>query len=166
MSEIDKNRFRSGVGMVLMNNDKKIFAGKKSAVNAKMISWFLNKPWQMPQGGIEKDETPIDAALRELKEETGVDKVEVVSETENWLEYVIPHSLRRKGYKVIGQRQKWFLFKFLGKDSDINLNTTNHSEFDVWRWMSAANILRLSVHFKRNLYSEVLKNFQKYLDLR
>lgn len=155
--------YRLGVGMVLVNEDNKVFAGKRNAVNAKMISWFLSRPWQMPQGGIEEGETPYEAALRELREEIGTDNVELISETKDWLEYKIPQNLRRKNNNFIGQRQKWFLLKYLGTDDDINLKATNHSEFDAWRWMTVGNILRLSVHFKKELYTNVFKSFQSFL---
>jgi putative (di)nucleoside polyphosphate hydrolase len=164
MNGTHENRLRRGVGMVLVNNDKKIFAGKRMTVNSRMVSWFLEKPWQMPQGGIEKGETPIEAALRELKEEIGINNVEVIAETENWIEYIIPQGLRRKGASFVGQKQKWFLLKFLGNDKDINLDYSNHTEFDVWRWMSVGNVIRLSVHFKRALYINVFKEFKWYFD--
>ncbi|MDR3046175.1 MAG: RNA pyrophosphohydrolase [Bacteroidales bacterium] len=164
MNNVSDDRFRRGVGIVLVNKDKKVFAGKRNNVNTKMVSWFLNKPWQLPQGGIENKEMPLEAALRELLEEVGVNDVEVISETDDWLEYTLPPSLRRKGKNMIGQRQKWFLLKFLGEDETINLNFTNHKEFDAWRWMSVGNVIRLSVHFKRNLYLEVFKRFSWYFD--
>lgn len=165
MSNMHNSHFREGVGIVLLNKENKVFAGKRTSVNTKMVSWFLKKPWQMPQGGIESGETAQEAALRELLEEVGVNNVEIIGETEDWLEYIVPHSLRRRGGgSFVGQRQKWFLLKFLGNDSDINLNYSNHSEFDVWRWMSVGNIIRLSVHFKRNLYIDVFKRFKWYFD--
>ena len=155
--------YRLGVGMVVVNKDGKVFAGKRSGVNAKMVSWFLKKPWQMPQGGIEEGETPEEALRRELLEEIGVDKnLEIIGETENWLEYIVPHGLRRKGGYFVGQRQKWFLVKFTGEDSDINLQYSDHTEFDMWRWMSVGNVIRLSVHFKRSLYIDVFKQFKWY----
>lgn len=162
----DNNGYRLGVGMVVVNNDGRVFAGKRTGVNARMVSWFLKKPWQMPQGGIEEGEDPLEAAKRELLEELGIDEnnIEVLGETEDWLDYVVPHGLRRKGGAFVGQRQKWFLMKFKGDDSDINLKYSEHSEFDMWRWMSVGNIIRLSVHFKRNLYVDVFKRFKWYFD--
>ena len=164
MSCTQNNHFREGVGIVLVNNEGKVFAGKRIAVNTRMVSFFLKKPWQMPQGGIEPGETPVEAALRELLEEVGTNNVEVLAETEEWLEYIVPHGLRRRGNSFVGQRQKWFLLKFLGDSSEINLHYSNHSEFDVWRWMGVGNIIRLSVHFKRNLYIDVFKRFKWYFE--
>ena len=150
--------------MVVMNRDKKILAGKHIYVNTKMISFFLKKPWQLPQGGLMSGETPYQAALRELREEIGTDNVALIAETKGWLEYILPSNLRRNtDDPVVGQRQKWFLLLFLGKDSDINLRSTNHSEFDTWRWMTISNIIRLSVHFKHGLYVEIFKEFKPYI---
>lgn len=162
MSDIYKDRFRSGVGMVLINGQNLIFSGKRNLVNTKMVSWFLKKPWQMPQGGIEDGETPVEAAMRELKEEIGTNNVEIIAETPDWLEYEVPYGLRRRDHNFIGQRQKWFLMRFLGKDADINLRASEYSEFDAWRWMNIANVIRLSVHFKKSLYIEIFKNFKDY----
>jgi putative (di)nucleoside polyphosphate hydrolase len=162
--EFEDCHFRKGVGMVLVQDNRRIFAGKKNTVNAQMVSFFLQKPWQMPQGGIEEGETPWEAVQRELREEIGTDAVEVLAETEDWLEYIVPAAIRRRGSKFVGQRQKWFLLKFLGKDEDINLMATNHKEFDTWRWMTVGNVIRLAVHFKKKLYIEVFKQFNCYLD--
>ena len=156
---------RYGVGMVIINRHKHVFAGRKLAINSKMISWYLKQPWQMPQGGIEDREAPYDAALRELREEIGTDNVKYIAEAKEWLEYKLPKSLLRGGrHPVIGQRQKWFLLQFLGEDSDINLNATSHSEFDTWKWLTIGNIIRLAVHFKHNMYVEIFRIFKPYID--
>ncbi|MDR0695879.1 MAG: RNA pyrophosphohydrolase [Holosporales bacterium] len=162
MGSVNDDRLRDGVGMILINNDNKVFVGKRNSVNTKMMSWFLKRPWQMPQGGIEAGENPLEAVMRELREEVGTDNVEMLGETDDWLRYIVPTGLRRKDSKFIGQRQKWFLLKFLGENSDINLNATNHKEFDVWRWMSVGNVIRLAVHFKRSLYVEAFRRFSWY----
>lgn len=155
---------RQGVGMVVLNKDKKVLAGKHTFINTKMISWFLKKPWQLPQGGLLEGESPYEAALRELREEIGTDNVKLITETKDWLEYKLPVNLRRNTEDpVVGQRQKWFLMLFMGKDSDINVKSTNHSEFDAWRWMSISNIIRLSVHFKHNLYIDVFNEFRPHI---
>jgi putative (di)nucleoside polyphosphate hydrolase len=164
MDWVRKNHFRQGVGMVLVNDDKKVFAGKRTTTNVKMVSWFLKKPWQMPQGGIEDGENPVDAVLRELQEEVGTNNVQIIAETNQWHEYLVPQNLRRKGHSFVGQKQKWFLVKFLGSDDDINLKYSDHSEFDIWRWMNVGNIIRLSVHFKRTLYIDVFKEFRWYFN--
>jgi putative (di)nucleoside polyphosphate hydrolase len=164
MSEGRKDYIREGVGIVLFNKDNKVFVGKRNRANRKMVSWFLNKPWQMPQGGIESGEAPVNAVLRELHEETGIKNVEILAETDGWLEYKIPNNLRRRDSELIGQRQKWFLLKFLGNDDEINVNCSDHNEFDVWKWMNMSNIIRLSVHFKRKLYIDVFRQFRPYFD--
>ncbi len=164
MSVIYKN-VRYGVGMVLVNKQKLIFAGRKLAINSKMISWYLRSSWQMPQGGIEPGEEPYDTVLRELKEEIGTDKIRYIAETEDWLTYKIPESLHRSGkHPIIGQKQKWFLLQFLGNNGDINIKTTSNSEFDKWKWLSVSNIIRLSVHFKRKMYINIFKEFKPYID--
>jgi putative (di)nucleoside polyphosphate hydrolase len=155
---------RNGVGMIIVNKDKRVFVGKRHTINAKMVSWFLKRPWQMPQGGIETGENPLEAVLRELREEVGTDNVDVLGETEDWLEYTVPIGLRRRDGRYVGQRQKWFLLQFLGENRDVNLNATTHSEFDIWRWMSVGNVIRLAVHFKRNLYIEAFRRFSWYFD--
>ena len=156
---------RYGVGMVVLNKQKNVFVGRKLESNFRMVSWYLKQPWQMPQGGIESGEQPYDTVLRELREEIGTDNVKYIAETNDWLEYKLPVSLLRTGKNpILGQRQKWFLLQYLGKNSDINLNTTGHSEFDVWKWMTIGNTIRLSVHFKHKLYLEIFKIFKPYIN--
>ena len=163
--DIVTDNMRHGVGMVVINDQGKIFAGKRMSINSRMVSFFLKRPWQMPQGGIEPNETPYEAALRELREEIGTDNMKLLAESKNWLEYTLPPKLRRNnGELVIGQRQKWFLFAFNGNNNEFNLNTTNHSEFDTWRWMTPGNVIRLSVHFKHELYLAIFHEFRPYID--
>lgn len=162
--DIISNNIRYGVGMVLMNSKRQIFAGKRIGNNPLILFWLLKKQWQMPQGGIQEGERPYDAALRELKEEIGTNNVKLITETKNWIDYTLPVRLRRKeANPVIGQRQKWFLFFFLGEDKDIDIHTTTHSEFEDWRWMTVHNIMRLIVPFKYRVYHTVFNEFKPYI---
>jgi putative (di)nucleoside polyphosphate hydrolase len=116
----------------------------------------------MPQGGIDPKEDPRQAALRELAEETGTADAEILAETPDWLSYDLPEDLRRRVWRgrYKGQRQKWFLMRFLGHDSDIDLEAHAHPEFSAWRWAPAADVPSLIVPFKRDLYRAVVDAFQ------
>ena len=120
----------------------------------------------MPQGGIDKDEKPRQAALRELWEETGVtaDLVQFVGKTHGWVSYNLPPELLGKvwGGKYKGQRQKWFLYRFMGRDDQINIGT-EHPEFAQWRWIDAEAMLAGIVPFKRKVYDQVIRSFRAYL---
>lgn len=145
-------RYRRGVGIMLLNGDGKVFVGRR--IDQK------EEAWQMPQGGIDRGETPRDAAFRELKEETGTDKAEIVAETKNWLTYDLPAALRGRLWRgrYTGQKQKWFAMRFRGRDSDIDL-ATHHPEFSAWQWAEHDRLVSLIVPFKRALYRDVLAEF-------
>jgi putative (di)nucleoside polyphosphate hydrolase len=120
--------------------------------------------WQMPQGGIDPGDSPIQAALRELKEEIGTDKVEIVAESAGWLKYdlpaeIDPGKLWGGGYR--GQKLKWFVMRFTGVDSDIDV-ATEHPEFDAWQWVAAERLPELIVPFKRQLYIDLLAEFREH----
>jgi putative (di)nucleoside polyphosphate hydrolase len=158
MTDPETLPYRPCVGVMLINADGLIFAGQR-----------LDSPspaWQMPQGGIDDGEKPKAAALRELWEETGTtaDLVQSVAKTHGWVTYDLPPDLLGKawGGKYRGQRQKWFLFRFLGADSDIKIDTA-HPEFSSWRWIAADQMVAEIVPFKRAVYEEVVRSFRGYL---
>ena len=144
--------YRPGVGMMILNNDKKVFVAKR--MDTKM------EAWQMPQGGINTAETPSKAALRELHEEIGTKQIEILAESRIWYSYDIPKFLMKKLWdgKYKGQRQKWFLVKFTGQDSDININTAN-PEFIDWKWVEIEDLPKIIVPFKKKLYQAVVREF-------
>jgi putative (di)nucleoside polyphosphate hydrolase len=153
--------YRPCAGVMLVNRDGKVFVGQRldSTLEA----------WQMPQGGLDPGEDPHAAAVRELWEETGIeaDKVELIAAAEEELYYDLPDELigRIWNGKYRGQRQNWFLFRFLGEDSDVNI-ATPHPEFRAWRWADPEEIPTVIVEFKRALYEQLLDIFAEPLGLK
>jgi putative (di)nucleoside polyphosphate hydrolase len=145
--------YRRGVGIVLVNQMGRVFVAQR--IDSKLPAW------QMPQGGIDKGETPRTAALRELLEEIGTDKARIVGVTRAWLRYDLPADLQRKMWrgKYRGQEQKWFLMRFTGIDADINLETA-HPEFVAWKWLPFTHLPRVIVGFKREIYKQVVAAFK------
>ena len=156
--EIEKLPYRPCAGVMLVNGDGNVFVGQRMD--------RFSDAWQMPQGGIDTGETPREAALRELEEETGVtrDLVEVVVETAGWVPYDLPHDLIPKLWKgrFRGQEQKWFLMRFQGTDDQVNIET-DHQEFSAWQWMPVSEVLDSIVPFKREVYEAVLAEFEAQL---
>ena len=150
--------YRPCAGVMLVNRDGRVFVGQR------MDSTL--EAWQMPQGGIDPGEDALTAAIRELGEETGVapDKVTLIAEAEGEFTYDLPPELIGKVWKGRwrGQTQRWFLFRFLGEDADIDI-ATEHQEFRAWRWIDPADLPRLIVPFKRALYEAVLTAFLPHL---
>ena len=156
---IDKLPYRPNVGIMVVNKDGHIFV-------AKRIDHYSDA-WQMPQGSIEPDEDLQTAALRELHEETGIsdNKVDLVAEIEEWITYDLPTNLIPQLWngKYRGQKQKWFLMKFLGDDADIDIET-QHPEFSSWKWIAPEELPQTIVSFKRDVYVRVLDEFQRFIE--
>lgn len=149
--------FRQGVGMVIVDKNNRIFVGKR--IDSKVNGW------QMPQGGIDLGETPSSAALREMEEEIGSNKGKIIAESKKWYSYRVPTFLIPKLWngQYCGQRQKWFLIRFTGKDSDININTET-PEFDQWKWVELDQLLVDIIPFKLKLYQQVIQEFKPILE--
>ena len=139
---------RIGVGIILLNHENKIFVGKRID-NPKNF-------WQMPQGGVNQNENFLQAAKRELEEETGIKSVELVKELSGWLGYDLPKNLLGKVLegKYRGQKQKWFIMKFIGKENEINVKTKN-PEFLDWKWIGVSKLPSIAVSFKVDLYKKL-----------
>ena len=145
--------YRRCAGIVLFNRKGNVFVGKR-----------VDRPdpaWQLPQGGIEKGESPRAAALRELEEETGARSVTVLAESSEWLNYDLPDELAGKIWngKYRGQRQKWFAMRFTGDEEEINPANVQHPEFSTWRWAHLGDLPRLAVPFKRHIYQTIAAEF-------
>ncbi len=149
--------YRLGVGLVIINNESKIFTGRRLDGT---------RAWQMPQGGIDDNEIPIEAVYREMGEETGIEKCKValLKQSKHWYRYDLPKEIQGNfwGGKFRGQSQKWFLLKFLGVDTDIDIET-KEPEFSEWRWSKKTDMLDSIVPFKKSLYQAVLKEFDLVL---
>ena len=140
---------RTGVGVIVLNQNNKVFVGKRKDNPVDK--------WQMPQGGVNEGENLIDAMKRELKEETGIKNIRILKEVEGWSEYELPENLLGKIWrgKYRGQKQKWFIVKFLGNDNEIDLRTSNH-EFIEWKWLEIESLPGVIVEFKKKIYEELV----------
>ena len=158
MKEKYKNLpLRNGVGIVVLNNENKVFVAKRID-NPKNF-------WQMPQGGVDNNENYYEAALRELKEETSIISVELIQEIDKKFTYILPDHLIGiiwKG-KFKGQTQKWFVMRFIGKESEINIKT-KHPEFLDWKWIDPENLTDIAVYFKLEVYKKLKSEIKKILD--
>ena len=154
--KISKLPLRRGVGVVLLNKENKVFVARRID-NPKNF-------WQMPQGGVDKNEDYLSAAFRELREETSIQSVNLIREIDDMTTYELPDHLIGIIWKgrYRGQRQKWFLMKFNGKDSEINLNT-NHPEFLEWKWIGINQITETVVKFKLDVYKKIQEEVKKTL---
>ena len=154
----DSSAFRLGVGIMLVNADKKVFVGQRVDVPDPEV-------WQMPQGGIDHPEDPETALWREMKEEVGSNLGEIIAESQEWYVYDLPPDFRPTfwGGQFQGQKLKWFLVKFLGEDKDINIQT-QIPEFTAWRWADFMELPDLIVPFKKDMYLKVAEEFSSYFD--
>ena len=154
----DKNLYRRGVGVMLLNADREVWVGRRID--------NTDEAWQMPQGGIERGEEPWATALRELEEETGIPPhlVERIADHPERLRYDLPKEARARlwGGKWKGQEQDWFLCRFLGRQSDIDIATAE-PEFCDWKWVPAARLPDIIVPFKRDLYRSLIDHWAEYL---
>ena len=155
MSKLKELPYRNGVGIMLINDNKKIFVGKR--IDNKSA-------WQMPQGGVDQDENIVDAVKRESKEETGVSSIKIIKKSDKIYTYDLPDYLLGKIWKgrFKGQKQTWFLAQFLGTDDEINLDQKN-AEFKEWKWVGINELPDLIVPFKKNLYQELVKEFESFI---
>ena len=150
---MDKNKqlpLRIGVGIILLNQENKVLVGKRID-NPKNF-------WQMPQGGVNNNENFLQAAKRELEEETGVKSVKLIKELDGWLKYDLPKNLLGKIWKgkYRGQKQKWFIMKFIGTSDEINIKT-KRPEFLNWKWIQPSELPKIAVSFKINIYKKLEK---------
>lgn len=144
--------YRPCVGIMLLNRRGEVLVARRTDVDGEA--------WQMPQGGIDEGEEPRAAAIRELKEEIGTDRADILAESKSWLSYDLPAELaeraRHLGWR--GQRQKWFVMRFVGTDDEIHV-TAEHAEFNAWKWVAARELPDLIVSFKRQVYLDLLTEF-------
>ena len=148
MTGINKLPLRIGVGIILLNHENNVFVGRR-----------IDNPknsWQMPQGGVDQNENFLQAAKRELEEETSIKSVKLIKELDDWFKYDLPNYLLGKLWdgKYRGQKQKWFVMKFLGKNDEINVKTQNPEFFD-WKWIKLSKLPEIAVHFKSDIYKKI-----------
>ena len=153
--------YRANVGAALFDAAGRVLVARRANFpNAEGAAGG----WQLPQGGIDADEDPAIAVLRELAEEIGTDRAEIIGEHPDWLTYELPDALLgvALGGRYRGQRQRWFALRFLGCDDDIRLDADPHPEFDAWRWVELAELPGLAVDFKREIYRIVAASFARF----
>jgi putative (di)nucleoside polyphosphate hydrolase len=147
--------YRPNVGLMLIGADRRVFVGKR---------FDSPEAWQMPQGGIDKGETPIEAAARELKEEVGTSNALLLRESAQWISYDVPGEISKRLWngRWRGQTQKWFALAFTGRDTELDI-TAHEPEFDEWKWVPASELCGLIIPFKRAVYEAVIEEFADLL---
>ena len=156
MKKKEEMPLRLGVGIVLLNNNNEVFVGKRIDNQEDF--------WQMPQGGVNKNENFLDAAKRELEEETSIKNIKLIKEIDGWLTYDLPKDLLGKIWngKYKGQKQKWFIMKFLGNNNEININTKK-PEFLNWKWINPSKLPEVAINFKINIYRKISKELTAFI---
>ena len=146
---------RVGVGIVVLNDKNEVFVGKRKDNPVDK--------WQMPQGGVDKDESFVDAMRRELDEETNIKSIEIIKEIDKWFEYELPNNLLGKIWKgkYRGQKQRWFVVKFVGKIDEINIDT-KCPEFIDWKWIKISELPKVIVSFKKNVYENLILELREF----
>lgn len=160
--DISRMTYRPCVGLMVLNAQGLVWIGRRigSALPNVPAGW-----WQMPQGGIDEDEAPEAAAMRELAEETGMRSGQILTQSRDWHPYDLPPNLMGKlwGGKYRGQTQKWFAIRFEGPDTEIDINPRDHEpEFDAWRWAPVDEVLGLIIPFKRAVYQKIIAEFREH----
>lgn len=160
MKDISKLPYRLGVGIMLLNAENKVLVGRRAD------SPRSSNAWQMPQGGIDRGEDVLEAAMRELEEEIGTSNIKFISQLEDWISYDLPPEWVPElwGGKFRGQKQMWLLARLNGGDELININTKN-PEFVEWRWEEIDNLPSQIIEFKYDLYKEVVRQFKSFLEI-
>ena len=154
--------YRPNVGAVLFNHEGRVLVARRAPQPGRGETG--SGAWQLPQGGMDEGESPRAAILRELSEEIGTDRAEILAEHDDWLHYDLPEHLVGQvwGGKWRGQRQRWFALRFTGHDSDIRLDADAHQEFDAWRWAALEELPGLAVAFKRPIYETLVQSFGRF----
>jgi len=151
-------QYRPNVGIVIFNSDKNIWIGKRIDNNTR-------EGWQLPQGGIDHQEEPLDAAIREVYEETGITTIKNIATIDNWIKYNLPLDIAKNkwGGKYIGQKQKWYLFYFYGDENEINININKQPEFSKWKWADEQYVKDNVTNFRKDVYKKVFQSFSKVI---
>jgi putative (di)nucleoside polyphosphate hydrolase len=156
-SDCVPRQYRKGVGALVFNCDGRVLVARRIGTR---------DAWQLPQGGLHPGEDPRIAVIRELIEEIGTDRVEIIAECPGWLRYDLPAAYCGKVWKgkYQGQEQRWFAFRFTGEDADIDVAADRHPEFDAWQWVDIEQLPGLAVDFKRALYEQLVEQFRQLVE--